>query len=358
MPSNDPAQSRLYVDAHLDLAYNAVRGRDLTLPVDELRAREKRDNQEIMATLPELAQAGVRLVFATIFVMPRKYAPVDAPESFTYEGAQEAHERALEQLELYQRWEAQGRITIIRSSRDLERHLESAQSAPAGDGPGHAPVGVVLLMEGADPVRTPEELGWWWEQGVRILGLSWKETRYAGGTGVPGPLTDLGRQLLTQMQQLGMALDVSHLAPESFWQAVEGWSGPLLASHSNSRAFIDSDRHLDDDMVRALAQRDAMIGLVLANPFLKAGVSRQDPKASVTLEDVGAQARHIAAIAGWERVGIGSDFDGGFGLQETPQGLERAGDFHKLAGAFPEEAAQGVLAMNWLRWLRASLPNQ
>src|SRR5690625_579923 len=94
--SNHTAKPPLYVDAHLDLAYNAVRGRDLTLPLDELRSREKRDNQEIMATLPELARGGVGLVFGTIFVMPRKYAPEGAPQAFRYEGPEEAHQRAVD----------------------------------------------------------------------------------------------------------------------------------------------------------------------------------------------------------------------------------------------------------------------
>lgn len=340
------------IDSHLDLAYNAFQGRDLTLPLDELRARERRTAEEAMVTLPELRRAGVAVAFATLFVMPRRHAQ-DSGEGPTYATPEEARAQAVEQLELYERWEERGLVRIIRTRGDLEEQVRAYGGVTAGEPP--AP-GLVLLMEGADPVREPSEVSWWWERGVRLLGPAWKATRYAGGTGMPGPLTDQGVELLAAMGECGMALDVSHLAEESFWQALDSWRGPVLASHSNARALVPTDRHLSDDMIRALAERDGVVGLVLANSFLKAGVTRQDPKGSVTLADVGRQAEHVAGLAGWERVGIGSDFDGGFGRQEVPLELDRGADFARLGEIAPPEARAGVLGGNWLRWLRGALP--
>lgn len=160
------------------------------------------------------------------------------------------------------------------------------------------------------------------------------------------------------MAESGMALDVSHLAEESFWQALDVWQGPILASHSNARALVNTDRHLTDDMISAIAAKDGMIGLVLANSFLKAGVSRGDPKASVTLQDVQVQAQHIASLAGWRRLGIGSDFDGGFGRQEVPFELDRAADFRQLEVIAPLKERAGLLGGNWLEFLRRTLPRQ
>src|SRR5690625_58888 len=129
-------------------------------------------------------------------------------------------------------------------------------------------------MESADPLRTPDEVSWWYGRGVRLLGPAWKRTRYAGGTGEPGPLSEAGHELLAAMTETGLALDVSHLAEESFWDALEVWDGPLLASHSRALAFVDTDEDLSDAMISDICERDDMSGLVLANSYLKAGVMR------------------------------------------------------------------------------------
>lgn len=359
----------ILVDGHLDLADNALRKRrDLTLDLEALRALEQRDAQEAMCTLPELRRGGIGIVFATIFVMPRYAA--DDPFG-TYGSAAEARRLAVEQLECYQRWEEEGWIRILRSRTDLESHLEALRLQDAGrvgsapeEGQSHdswgepddgsCPTGVVLLMEGAEPLRDPGDLQWWVQQGVRIVGPAWKATRYAGGTGAPGPLSEQGLELVDAISHHGLILDASHLAEESFWQALGLNPRKVIASHSNSRNFVDSARHLSDEMIRAIGDRGGTVGLVLANKFLKAGVESGDPKESVTLADVRLQAEHVAGLIGWDRVAIGSDFDGGFGLQETPLELTRAADFHLLGRIAPERHRAGVLGENLLTLLLAS----
>ena len=335
------------IDGHLDLAYNVLAAkRDLTLPLDEVR----RQDATALVTLPELRRAGVSIVFATIFTMPAQRTSPGG-NSLSGEGyatPQEARSLGLAQLELYERWEEAGGVRILRTQSDLDAHLAADKE--------NAPLGIVLLMEGADPLVTPNDLGEWVTRGLRIVGPAWQGTRYAGGTYAPGPLTELGAELVQAMSEAGVTLDVSHLAEESFWGAMELNPTSVIASHSNVRALIPTDRHLSDDMFLALAERDAVIGLVIANFFLRPGVTQASPKEETTLQDVRRHAEHIAKLIGWERVAVGSDFDGGFGVPDVPKEVSRGADFYRLGEAVPEEVKDDFLGENWLRFLRRALP--
>ena len=266
----------------------------------------------------------------------------------TYRDAEEAHEQARAQLDWYRSMEAIGWARIVTSQADLAA-LRAERAAS-----WEAPIGVVLLMEGADPIRTPDELRWWWDQGLRIVGPAWQGTRYAGGTRSPGPLTPLGHALIDAMQELGMALDLSHLADESLWQALERFDGPVLASHSNARALTPTDRHLSDDALRALGERDGVVGMVLGNAFLDRSVARDG---TVDLRSVRRHFNHLRKHVGARRVGIGSDFDGGFGTEETPIELTRGADFARLGKVVPREQRSSFLGGAWWAWLERSLPS-
>jgi len=350
------------VDAHLDLAHNAVAsGRDLRLPLDALRAREARTSETAMVTWPELQDAGVDLVFGTLYASPAKRVPMQGPLAGEplasepagtdrvagYVDAAGAHAQALAQLQWYESMAAEGWIRLVRSRADLGALRRERAASPT------APIGVVLLMEGADPVRTPDEVTWWWRRGVRIIGPAWQGTRYAGGTRAPGPLTALGRELVDVMSSVGMALDVSHLADESLWQALERHRGAVLASHSNARALTPTDRHLSDDALVALAERDAVVGLVLGNAFLDGAAGRTG---DVGLDRVGQHFDHVRGLVGDGRVGVGSDLDGGFGAEETPRELTRGRDFARLADAVAPEHRASFLGGAWWSWLERSLP--
>lgn len=340
-----------YIDGHLDLAYNALAaGRDLTLPLEALR----RTHPGALVTLPELRRAGVGIVFGTIFVLPQQASTPGVGAALhgrTYSTPDEARALGLEQLELYERLEEAGHIRILRTRGDLEAHVLAA-----AQGVESHPLGVVLLLEGADPLRTPDELSAWAARGLRLVGPAWGGTRYAGGTRHPGPLTELGRDLVHAVREQGLGLDVSHLAEESFWEALELRPGHVLASHSNARAFVLTDRHLSDAMIRALGERDGVVGLVIANVFLNPDTQRGAPKQETGLEHVRRHAEHIAGLIGWERVAVGSDFDGGFGVEDIPDGLGRAADFARLGDVVPERARAGFLGETWLRFLRRVLP--
>lgn len=340
-----------WVDGHLDLAYSLTTiGRDLTLDLDTLRAREQRSSRTAMVTFPELRRGNVGVVFGTLFALPHMPTPEGYPPAIIrgYTTAEEAHQQARAQMDAYRRMEDAGFVRIICSVRDLEQHLSEYASTPEAS----RRTGVVVLMEGADPIRTPDELAFWHAQGVRLLGPAWQKNRYCGGTGGPGGLTPMGEALLDHARALGMTLDVSHMAEESFWQALARFEGPVMASHSNARAIVDTDRQLSDAMLDALAQRDAVVGLVLYDKFLTQPV----PQTGVSLAHVRRQAEHIAGRIGWSRLAIGSDFDGGLGREETPVEIDRAGDFARLGEVVPAAFRDGVLGGHWLHFLRRVLP--
>jgi len=323
------------VDAHLDLAYNALEhGWDLTLPLDELRRRVPGPYRPTV-TLPALAEAGVAVVFATLFVDPSRYPdPSDAARA------------ARRQLGLYRRWEAEGRVRLIENLRDLEAHLAQW---PADRLPG-----LVLLMEGAHPLASPSELSAWFDEGLRVLGPAWKSTRYAGGTGGTSGLSTAGRELLSAMAELGLALDLAHLSEAAYFEALAAFPGPLLVSHANFRPLAGGpeNRHLSPAQLHALAGRDVVVGIALYNRFLD---PRWQPGGSVPPERVAAHASELAAHVGWHRVGIGSDFDGGFGAESTPEGITEPAALRSLE-PFLGPNAEAVLGENWLQWLRRHLP--
>ena len=344
----------MYIDGHLDLAFNAVvHDRDLTQDVMTVRRTEDRTHQELLVTLPELKKGGIGIVFGTLFAMPQSVlsaagdtlAPWKAALSYTT--PDEAHALAVEQLEQYEQWEEAGHLRILTTQETLSEHV-------AAWADGDRTPGMVILMEGADPIRTPSELGWWVERGVRLIGPAWKRTRYAGGTDAPGPLTSEGHALLRAMIEHGIPLDVSHLSTESFWDAMDLGPEHVIASHSNARAITPGDRHLSDAMIEAIADANGIIGLVLGNPF----VHPNPDSTRVTLRHVRRHAEHMADLVGWEHLAIGSDFDGGFGVQETPHGITRGSDFKKLGSIAPPHAREGLLGGNWLRFLRRILPTQ
>ncbi|MEO1290915.1 MAG: membrane dipeptidase, partial [Chloroflexota bacterium] len=131
-------------------------------------------------------------------------------------------------------------------------------------------------------------------------------------------------------------------------------------SHSNPRHFRNSDRHLSDDMIRKLAERDGVMGIVLYNAFLSDTWTRTSQRLSMSV--VIDAIDHVCQVTGSAKhVGIGSDFDGGFGADQTPQGFETVGDLLLIATALEERGygsddIEAIMSNNFLRKLRDSLP--
>jgi membrane dipeptidase len=342
------------VDAHLDLAYNALRGRDVLRP-----AHEQAPDEEGIPTvgLPDLRAGQVDLICATIFCEP------DLGKGKGYKTPEEAAAAGWAQMRWYHEQFAAGQMRPVVSRADLAALDEPAsrrvQRRPA-QAPLAPPVRAVRLIEGADPIASAADLPRWFEAGARMIGLAWKRTRYAGGTGMPGPLSAEGRALVAAMDRLGMIHDASHLAEQAFWQLLDCSRGPVVATHSNCRAIVPTDRQLSDAMIRAVAERGGVIGINFYDRFLMPPADHGRRRA--TLDDVVRHVHHIADLLGdTAHIGIGTDMDGGLGREQIPREIRCSADLPRLAdtlaqAGYDDAAVNGILAGNWLRFFRTALP--
>jgi membrane dipeptidase len=345
------------VDGHLDLAENVTLfGRDLSRSVAARRMIERRSDGQATVSLPEMERGGVAVALATVtagFLVADVGAGFE-PRSAIYSTPEEAEAHALAQIALYRRWQSEGRVRLLMSVSDLEHHLHlwRIDRIP----------GLVLLMEGADPIVQVSDLAPWWRRGLRVVGLTFGDTRYGAGVAggsvesKPGGLTDAGMILLSQMAELGIAWDVSHLTEQGIWQGLELGFPRVCASHANAQALTPTTRHLSDSVIKAIAERDGVIGIVLYNGFLEPAWTT-DRSISVSVDvHVRRHANHIAEIAGWASVGIGSDLDGGFGREETPEEIDTIADLYTIGSVAPAEMRENLLGENWLNFLRSALP--
>jgi len=319
----------MFVDAHLDIAWNAVSaGRGFLGP----------PAPGYLVSRSTLITSGVGLVFATLYTAPARGGRAMRTR-FVYENAHEAHLMAVAELNYYRSCGLQ----LIGDKAELESYV---------GGWKRGRLAAVLLMEGADPIEDPSQLGAWVERGVRIIGPAWGGTRYSGGTGAPGGLTELGVQLLKAMRRKRVILDLSHMADQAVADAFAMWRGPIMASHSNARAIVPGDRQVTDETIKEIARRGGVIGVSFYQRHLRSS-------GRVTLDDVMKHVLHLARAAGSpEHIGIGTDVDGGFDSRQTP--ISDLGELKDLAARlrthFSRAEVEGVMGENWLEFLSRSLP--
>ena len=355
-------------DAHLDLAWSAIFfNRDLTQSIEQVRASERgmqdeRARGRNTVTLPELRKAQVRVCVATLLARSGpalKQQTTYKRTDLDYAAPALAYSAANAQLAYYQLLEQQGHLKFIRGAQDLQSHWKDALSNPA------APIGMILSMEGTDPIVEPSQLEHWWKLGLRAAGLAhYGQGQHAFGTGVDGPLSAAGIALLKQFERLGMILDVTHLCDRSMAQALDLFGGPVLASHHNCRSLVPGDRQLTDDQIRQLVSRAAVIGAALDSWMLYPGwVRGQTSPEVVSLQAVADHIDHVCQLAGnANHSAIGSDLDGGFGHEQTPRDLNTIADLQKLADilqrrGYSDANIDLIFHANWLRFFTKSLPS-
>ncbi len=359
----------LIVDAHCDLAWNMLNfGRDYARAVAETRAIERgsitvQKNGNTLVGWPEYQRGRVAVVFSTLFAAPRR-ARDGSWDKQCYDSQNEAHRIYRDQMEAYRRLtESQPeRFRLIRARGDLDRVVRSWEDPNQAE----KPVGLVVLMEGADGILSIDELPEWHGLGLRLIGLSWGKTHYAGGTREPGPLTGDGRQLLGAMADLSFILDLSHMDEQAAWEALDIYDGPVVATHVNCLSLLPdfpTNRHFSDSLMRAILGRGGIVGSVPFNNFLKSGWSRAggSRREEVPLQRVVAHIDHICQLAGDAlHAGIGSDFDGGFGVESTPPEIDTVADLQKIAPllqaqGYGDDDVMQIMGGNWLRCLRDNL---
>ena len=260
------------------------------------------------------------------------------------------------------------RMMMAYSVEDIDRaHKQKKLAALMGIEGGHSIENDIHLLRD------------FYRLGVRYMTLSWSNTNeWADSSGdIDDPkiqhhngLTDFGRQVVLEMNRLGMMVDISHVADKTFWDTIATTKSPVIASHSSARALTNAPRNMTDDMLRAVAKNGGVVDVNFYSGFVdedyrkasepigkqaaeavKAYLEKQKAEGkAVTYIEIDRIERewaakiprpplkslidhidHIAKVAGVDHVGLGSDFDGVAGA--TPQGIDSAADLPKIAQA-------------------------
>jgi membrane dipeptidase len=284
------------------------------------------------------------------------------------------------------------RMMMAYSPADIERaHREHKLAALMGIEGGHSIENDIHLLRD------------YYRLGVRYMTLSWSNTNeWADSSGDitdekvqhHNGLTDFGKQVVLEMNRLGMMVDISHVADKTFWDAIATSKAPVIASHSSARALVDAPRNMTDDMLRAVTKNGGVVQVNFFNGFIdedfrKANNAQAKDEAAAVqayVERMKAEGKtvtyvdedrierewaakiprpplkslidhidHIAKVAGIDHVGLGSDFDGVSG--QTPQGIDSAADLPKITQAlldrgYSEADIKKILGGNIMRVFR------
>ena len=284
------------------------------------------------------------------------------------------------------------RMMMAFSPNDIDRaHKEHKLAALMGIEGGHSIENDIHLLRD------------YYRLGVRYMTLSWSNTNeWADSSGdIDDPkvqhhngLTDFGKQVVLEMNRLGMMVDISHVADKTFWDAIATTKAPVIASHSSARALVDAPRNMTDEMLRAVAKNDGVVQVNFFNGFIdedfrKAMMAQEKDAAAAVqkyLDQLKAEGKpvnyvdvdrierewtakiprpplkslidhidHIAKVAGIDHVGLGSDFDGVSGA--TPQGIDSAADLPKITQAlldrgYSADDIRKILGGNLMRVFR------
>jgi len=352
----------LIFDVHLDLSMNALEwNRDLRRSVAEIRESEAgltdmKGRGLGTVALPDMRAGGMGLCVAT------QIGGTMRPRAFVacWESPAQAWAMTQGQLAWYRAMEEVGEMREIRDLVALREHL-ALWADPVAAAAANAPIGYIRSLEGADSIITLPYLERAWKDGLRALGPAhYGEGRYAMGHDRVGGLKPGGRDLVREMDRLGMILDVTHLSDDSFWEALELFSGTVWASHSNCRALVPDVRQFTDEQIKALIERGAVIGAVFDAWMVVPGWTRgqSTPEGmGVKIEHVVDHIDHICQLAGnADHVGIGTDLDGGFGREQSPMDLDTIADVQTVAGilggrGYSAEDITKVMSGNYLSLL-------
>ena len=351
----------LIIDAHLDLSWNALGwNRDLLKSVYSIRAAEGlipgKGRAQNTVALPEMRRGRVAVSFATMLAR----STGTAAQHIDYGSQAQAHGVAQGQLAYYRALERDGHVRILVDKAGLTAHIAewTTWEIDGGDSNNTSPLGFVISMEGADPIRDPGQLQEWWDAGLRLLGPTHYGTgRYAGGTGTELGLTNLGKPLLQEMMRLGMLLDLTHFSDQAFWEAVRIYDGMVLASHNNCRALVPHQRQFSDKQLELIIERDGVVGAAFDIWMLKPGFVRGDGNEGVFMDHVVDHIDHVCQLAGnSHHAAIGTDLDGGFGREQSPCDLDTIADLQQIpaklaARGYSNSDIENIMFKNWLRLL-------
>jgi membrane dipeptidase len=319
-------RSALLIDTHNDVTSRTVGGSD----IGQRAATGHTD-------VPRLREGGVGAVFFAVYV---------AAEYVN--GNRSAH-RTLEMIDTV-------RHDIIGRHPNDFQFAGTAEEIEAARAKGK--IAALMGIEGGHAIEDSLRLlRDYYRLGVRYMTLTHTNSNsWAGSSGSSDKppeqpergLTDFGKQVIAEMNRLGMMVDVSHVSDKTFWDALNASSAPIFASHSSCRALCDVRRNMTDEMIEAMAKKGGVIQINFYCSFL----TKNKP---ATLTDVVAHIDHAVKVGGIDHVGIGSDFDG---IPCAPAGLEDVSKFPSLTRALLEkgysaEDIRKIYGANLLRVMRA-----
>jgi len=266
------------------------------------------------ADIPKYLRGGVRLVFASIFTGLETFDPrvsrgylelynIWVP-AITFRGSEST---LLEQIRIYYRLvEYHEELAIVRSYDEAESIIKSGSK-----------VGLLLHLEGAEPLADPYDLKILYMLGLRSIGITWNHcNKYGCGASARKDygLTDEGEELVRMANRLGIIVDLAHASKRTALDAITVSKKPVIISHANLRRFVDTPRNVDDDVLEALKANGGVIGLSCIGPLIARG---RQPE----LRDLVDQYMYIYEVYGPDMLAIGTDFLGLLGLP-APRGFE------------------------------------
>ena len=351
---------------------------DLTQPIQAVRAappaglasEDPRYQSNLMASVPEQRRAGVAAFIGKLNA--RIHRP--GAQLWGHRSGELAYAEAWGQLSFYRIMERRGHYRILATAAELADHLHGWEAAErAGDGFDGLPVGVIIGLEGADPILDTESLEEFHAAGLRIVSLTHYDTSAYGhgtGTGTDGGLFPPADRLFADMSRLGIVLDATHASDATIAQALDRYDGPVIATHQNCRALVPGERQFPDGVLRAIIERDGVIGVSMDTAMLYragidwanvVGLQRPFGKGDVTLDDLADHVDHICQLAGDARhAGIGGDTDGQGGRTGAPAEIDTVVDYGRLADVlarrgYGDDQVTDVMYRNWVRFFSRHL---
>jgi membrane dipeptidase len=290
-----------------------------------------KEEQQLDVSYPRLQKGGVKLQCFAIYISEQIMNP--------------SFEHVLQMVDLfYRRIIHPSGMQAVKSVRDMDTVLNSDR------------IGAMLTLEGADALMgNMTYLQILYQLGVRIIGITWNYANWAAdGVMEPrnGGFTAKGKRMIKEMEQLGMLVDVSHLAIKGFWELLEIYKKPIMASHSNVWEVCPHPRNLSNEQIKAIIESKGQIGITFVPYFVKSGRSTQ-------IQDLVCHIDHICAMGGESHVGFGSDFDG---IEKWINGLENARKYEYLIETlcknYTEDQVEKFMSRNWQQFFRNNLPRE
>ena len=314
-------RSAILIDTHNDIPSATVAGLDIGKP-----------NTDRMTDLPRMKKGGMGAQFFAVYV------------AAGYVEQNHAANRTLQMIDTVRHdiiEKYPNDFLFATTAADIRRaHKQRKIAALLGIEGGHAIEDSLRLLRR------------YYDEGVRYMTLTHANSNHwADSSGDPNQpnhgLSPFGKEVVGEMNRLGMMVDISHVSDKTFWDALETSKAPIFASHSSCRAISPAPRNMTDEMIAALAKKGGVVQINFSCDFLNAEVLKTEAaggaptatKLRATLSDVVQHIDHVVAIGGIGAVGLGSDFDG---ISCAPVGLDSVDKWPNLTRALLEEGYTAV----------------